>query len=71
MVTKGNLRVRSTNMKESTMDERLKMVAERIYCRNIIEKKGKFRRISGKELSLRRDNSGKILLQKGMTDKSK
>ena len=52
--------VRSTDRKESTMDQRLRMVAEIIYCIYIITKKGKFERIYGKELSLRRGNSGKI-----------
>ena len=47
------------------------MVVERIYCGNIIAEKGKIRRIYGEELSLRIGNFGKILLQKGMTNKPK
>ena len=63
--------VRSMDSKESGMDQRLMMVEERIYCGNIIAKKGKFIRIYGEELSLRGGNFGKILLWKGMTDKPK
>ena len=57
------------------------MVEERIYCRKeIVEgfllqkyhcEKGKFKIISGEELSLRGGNFGNILLRKGMTDKPK
>ena len=53
------------------MDQWFRMVVERIYYRNIIAEKGKCGRISVEELSLRRDNSSKILLQKGMTNKPK
>ena len=61
MITERNMCARSTKRKESAMDHRLGMVAESIYCVNIIEEKGKFRRIYGEELSLRR----------GMIDKPK
>ena len=68
MITEGNLCVRSMDKNKSSMDQWLKMVAERIYCENYF---CEFKRIFGEELSLRRGNSVKILLRKGMTDKPK